>query len=154
MTPRFSLPFLTAPLVLLGFAGCAPAEDAAEGNSSAEATETPESAAENSSEAILMADTAWLSVGSDGSVQTTFIDPGGRYRDFRNGVAADTGSWEGRPDGTVCFTPDEGRGDCWSSSALEEDGSALVTSAEGKRVEIKRITYIAPPAEGDSDESS
>jgi hypothetical protein len=154
MAPRINRYSFTAPLVLLGLAACAPAEDAGAGDSVPEAAEAQDNVAENPSEAILMADTAWLSVGSDGSVQTTFLDPGGRYRDFRNGVAADTGSWEGRPDGTVCLNPDEGRGDCWTSSAFNEDGSALVTSADGKRVELKRITYIAPPADEETGESS
>jgi len=153
MVLRFNSYVFIASLVLLWPAACAPAGEVGAGDSGAETSGAPENVAENPSEAILMADTAWLSVGSDGSVQTTFLDPGGRYRDFRNGVVADAGNWEGRPDGTVCFNPDEGRGDCWTSSAFEADGSAVVTSAEGKRVKLKRITYIAPPADDETDES-
>ena len=154
MATRSNRSVFVAPLVLSGLAACAPTEEDGAGVASAETAEAPESVAENPSEAILMADTAWLSVGSDGSVQTTFLDPGGRYRDFRNGIAADTGSWEARPDGAVCFNPDDGRGDCWTSSAFESDGSAIITSADGKRVELKRITYVAPPADEETDESS
>ena len=134
---------LAVPLV----SGCAPSEDETTGASEAEANDQQDNDTDNSGEAILMPDTAWLSVGSDGSVQTTFIDAGGRYRDFRNGVASDSGAWETRPDGSICMTPDAGRGDCWSFGDLEEDGSTIATSANGRRVEVKRITYNAPPVE-------
>lgn len=144
MTIRSHLrPFVTT-LAIFVVAACAPTED---GSSGTEGAGSEESATSNSSskEAILMADTGWLSVGSDGAVQTTFFDPDGRYRDFRNGDATDAGAWQQRPDGSICFTPDEGAGDCWTTDGLEADGSAVVTSASGKRVEIKQITYTAPP---------
>ncbi|MEM1052098.1 MAG: hypothetical protein AAGI28_08380 [Pseudomonadota bacterium] len=136
------LPFI-ATLAVFTAAACAPAED---GSADPENGTAEEAAVSNSSvkEAILMADTGWLSVGSDGTVQTTFFDPDGRYRDFRNGESADVGAWQQRPDGSICFTPDQGMGDCWKTDGREADGSAVVTSTSGKRVVIKQITYAAP----------
>lgn len=149
------LHFLT-PLGFLALAACAPAEEGSNSSGEAQASETPSDAAasETPAEPMLMADTGWLSVGSDGSVQTTFLDTGGRYRDFRNGIAADTGAWERRPDGSVCFSPDAGQGECWSADRPDKDGSIIVTSADGKRVEIKPITYSAPPVDEDAQENN
>jgi len=143
----------SATIVVLSVAACGSSED---GSAASEAEALQETAASNGSvkEAILMADTGWLSVGSDGAVQTTLFDPDGRYRDFRNGEAADSGAWQQRPDGSICFTPDTGQGDCWTTDGLEADGSAVVTSASGKRVEIKQITYTAPPVEDDETSES
>lgn len=154
MLQRFSHPLFAALSICL-LAGCAPEGGGAENSSEEEAGDTQEGPSEDANEALLMADTAWLSVGSDGSVQTTFLDADGQYRDFRNGVAADTGSWESRLDGSLCLTPAVGRGDCWTSEKLEDDGSTILTSAGGKRVEIKQITYTAPPVlDEDTEESS
>ncbi|MEP0392809.1 MAG: hypothetical protein ABJ205_08005 [Erythrobacter sp.] len=134
-----------ACLSLLVVTACAPAD---EGVDEAQASGGDNSTGDApQAEPMLMADTGWLSVGSDGSVQTTFLDTGGRYRDFRNGTALDTGDWEQRPDGSLCFTPDGGQGGCWTPDTPGEDGSIIVTSTDGKRVEIKRITYTPPPVE-------
>ncbi|WP_298307139.1 hypothetical protein [uncultured Erythrobacter sp.] len=147
---------LLAPLGILVISACAPAEEGSSNSGEVQANEAAGDAATNEppAEPMLMADTGWLSVGSDGSVQTTFLDTGGRYRDFRNGVAMDTGDWEQRPDGSVCFSPDAGQGGCWSADQPEKDGSIIVTSADGKRVEIKPITYTAPPAIKDTEEDT
>lgn len=153
------LPFtpirLLVPLGILALVACAPAED---GSGDAEAAEeqgeSAAAASESPAEPMLMADTGWLSVGSDGSVQTTFLDTGGRYRDFRNGIAMDTGGWERRTDGSVCFAPDAGQDQCWTAGRPDKDGSIIVKSSDGKRVEIKPITYTPPPADEDVGESS
>jgi hypothetical protein len=136
-------PFIATIAVCL-VPACAPGED---GSTATEEAAPDDTTADNGSaqEALLMADTAWLSVGSDGAVQTTFFDPDGRYRDLRNGQPMDAGTWQQRPDGSICFTPDTGLGDCWNHGKLEEDGSTVVTSASGKRVEIRQITYAGPP---------
>jgi len=143
-----------APLAILALAACAPAEDeGGEAETSDTVSDaTPDNAAQG--EPMLMADTGWLSVGDDGAVQTTFLDTAGRYRDFRNGVAADTGDWEQRPDGSLCFSPDAGDGGCWTPESPDKDGSLIVTNAGGKRVEIKRITYTAPSPNDSSDEDA
>ena len=144
---------LIVPFAFAAIAGCAPAQDPATDAGEEDAVQSASNDA-STDETLLMADTAWLSVGSDGSVQTTFLDTGGRYRDFRNGEAADAGSWASRPDGSICFTPEGGLGDCWTSGKLEDDGSTIVTSAGGKRVAIKRITYIAPPSDDDAEDQT
>lgn len=144
----------TAPLVLLAASACAPSDNGSDDTGEGDEPQEEETASASIDEAVLVANTAWLSVGQDGSVQTTFLDQGGRYRDFRNGEPADTGTWEQRPDGAICFTPDEGQGGCWGAGALDADGSTYVTSADGKRVEIKRITYTAPPLDDETQEAS
>lgn len=142
---------MIVPLLCVVVAACAPGAegstgDSGAGSAEAQSGEGPGSGAEI--EVMLNADTAWLSVGRDGSVQTTFLDAGGRYRDFRNGEAADSGSWEQRPDGSICFAPDAGLGACWATETSENDGTAIVVNETGTRVAIKRITYTAPPVEG------
>lgn len=156
MALRLTPLHLLAPFGILALAACAPAKEGSNGSGETQANETPSNTASGEAPAapMLMADTGWLSVGSDGSVQTTFLDTGGRYRDFRNGVAADTGVWERRPDGSVCFSPDAGQGRCWSAGQPEKDGSIIVTSASGRRVEIKPITYTTPPVDEDPQENS
>lgn len=149
--------FLT-PLAILALAGCAPDDAGSEGSSESEASETPSEAGAGeetggtaiASRPMLVANTGWLSVGADGSVQTTFLDADGRYRDFRNGVAADTGSWERRPDGAFCMQPDAGKSACWSADRPAKDGSIMVSSDDAKRVELKPITY-SPPADDGAD---
>lgn len=135
---------LTAFLVCLCVSACAPADEGASGAGEEEAPEAQDTALASANEAVLVANSAWLSVGEDGSVLTTFLDPDGRYRDGRNGTMTDAGRWEQRPSGEICFIPDAGTGDCWTAASLQDDGSTIVTGRDGKRVEIKRITYSAP----------
>lgn len=147
------LHFIT-PILLLACGACAPAEDGSASTGEEEASGPQDDAADSvatPATGVLMADTGWLSVGSDGSVQTTFLDTGGRYRDLRNGVAFDAGTWEGRPDGSVCFAPEDGQAQCWAPESMGDDGTTIVTSEDGKRVEIKRITYTAPVEETDAE---
>ena len=141
---------MIVPLICVASTACAPQAEGSAGDNGAEATEAQSSEEAGGGaeiEVMLVADTAWLSVGTDGSVQTTFLDTGGRYRDFRNGEAADSGSWEQRPDGSICFTPDSGLGACWATESSENDGTAVIVNETGTRVSIKRITYTAPPVE-------
>lgn len=141
-----------ASLAILALAGCAPDDAGSGGSSEAEASEAPGDAGAGEetggtatpSLPMLAANTGWLSVGADGSVQTTFLDADGRYRDFRNGVAADTGSWERRPAGTFCMHPDAGKSACWTDDRPDKDGSIMVISDDGRRVELKPIAYNAP----------
>lgn len=140
-------PKLIAATALLALAACA--EQVEEGADESAAA-TPEAGATPSDEPsadtdIKVAESGWLTVGSDGAVQTTFFDADGRYRDLRNGEPFGTGSWEQRPDGKVCFEPDSGRGACWKTGKADENGEASATNDDGKRITIKQITYIAPP---------
>lgn len=104
-------------------------------------------AAEDSGESgggdeFALTETGWLTIGSDGSVQTTFFDANGRYRDLVNGELVAEGGWQRRPDGTLCFEPDAGRGACWETGQPDENGTAIATDGDGKRIEIRRVTYI------------
>lgn len=143
---RISHPSL-AILTALALAGCADnAEDSATANSdpAPEAGATPETTPSPDTD-ITVAESGWLTVGTDGAVQTTFFDPDGRYRDLRNGEPFGEGAWEQRPDGKVCFEPDSGRGACWETDQADENGEAKATNGDGKSIVIKQITYLAPP---------
>lgn len=121
----------------------APAEEAADAAS-----------AEADSADLVFTESGWLTVGADGGVQTTFLDAGGRYRDLRNGEQVAQGEWQQRPDGSLCFEPDTGFGACWTIEPLEDDGSAIAVNGEGKRIEVRRVSYIGPDVSEDADADS
>lgn len=142
-------------LALLSVAACSegsgePAGSATGGGASVDVEAASDQGEEDTSRTVPMTETGWLSVGKDGSVQTTFFDAGGRYRDFRNGEPWGEGAWEQRPDGSVCFEPDSGPGACWETGSPEEDGSMIVTSEDDMRVEVRRVTYMAPETDEDA----
>ncbi len=145
----------TAVTVLSALSLGACAEEAGNGSSdSADTSDTAEQASDatGSSDTLAVAETGWLTIGSDGAVQTTFFDTGGRYRDLRNGTLLSQGNWQQRPDGELCFEPDAGLGACWTTSSEEDGGTVIATNGDGKRIEIKRVTYIAPPAPDEEEE--
>lgn len=148
---------LAAPFVL-ALAGCSEAADSAASSSADTAAGEPQSPAtpepSPTSADLSIAESGWLTVGSDGAVQTTFFDSGGRYRDLRNGEIFAEGEWQQRPDGRVCFEPETGRGACWAIAEPDATGQAIATNDEGKAVSLKRITYIAPPDEDDEEAGS
>lgn len=144
---HFLIPALCLSIAL---AACAPAEDASGDDTANGDAATEAEAVTQSARDMAMTGSGWLTIGGDGAVQTTFLDPDGRYRDLRNGAFVAGGSWERRTDGRVCFEPDQGLGACWEIGSVEEDGSAIATDGGGKRVLIKQIGYIAPePADED-----
>ena len=143
-------PFLAA----IALASCTGAEEGAPADGGGSGDAVADAASEialSGEETIAMAGTAWLSVGTDGAVQRTLIDEGGRYRDIRNGELFGEGSWEQRPDGKVCFEPDTGLGACWQTESADADGTVIATNDDDRRIELKRVTYTAPEtAEDDS----
>ncbi len=162
----FPLPALTVlALAGLALASCeAPDESGGSGSSaagspaaaagesaSAEGSGADGESEEEASAGLVFTESGWLTVGADGGVQTTFIDAGGRYRDLRNGEQVAEGKWQERPDGSLCFEPDAGFGACWEIEPLEDDGTAIAVNGEGKRIEIKRVSYIGPEASEDDD---
>ncbi|MDJ0978246.1 MAG: hypothetical protein QNI87_06900 [Erythrobacter sp.] len=135
----------------LALAGCEAPDGSSDSNSAApgEADASPDTP---SQERVAMAETAWLAVGAQGEVFTTFIDPDGRYRDFVNGELRFTGAWEQNADRDLCFSPDTGDGDCWSHGGPGLDGVMRITNSAGRAIEIKRIAYTPPP-EPETDET-
>jgi len=97
---------------------------------------------------VTVEETGWLTIGSDGAVQTTYFDSDGRYRDRRNGEPVAQGSWRRGPDDRLCFEPDAGRGACWSIDEPDEDGVAIAEDADGKTIAIRRVAYLPPEGEG------
>lgn len=145
---------ITAPALLM-LGACTEEAGGAEAQSeppTATPGEDGGSASDTRSVTLAVADSAWLTVGTDGAVQTTFFDEGGRYRDLRNGQLFAQGAWEQRPDGTICFEPDTGFGACWQTEAEDENGTVIATNSDGKAIEIKRVTYIAPPVQEEGEE--
>ncbi|MEO1730496.1 MAG: hypothetical protein AAFR64_07130 [Pseudomonadota bacterium] len=103
------------------------------------------SSGELSAESLVIAQTAWLSVSTDGAVYTTFLDPDGRYRDIRDGEIVFAGSWEQNTSGRLCFAPDQGKGACWEHGSPGLNGEMRATNEDGYAIEVKRITYTPPP---------
>ena len=147
MTSRRILFAPFAACAALAMSACAtePSDDPS-GSEDAAESGSASSQSERSGQDVAVSETGWLTVGTDGAVQTTFFDAGGRYRDLRNGALMAEGMWEQRPDGTVCFEPDAGIGACWETGSEDETGTVIATNGDGKRIEIKRVTYLAPPA--------
>ena len=148
MIPLRYKPFMVTAAVL-ALHGCeAPADPATE-TAMEEQTAESEQQSDTPRELPDFNRSAWLTIGADGAVQTTFLDAEGRYRDLRNGTLVAGGGWEERPEGTVCFEPDTGRGECWEITATEDDGTLIATNAQDKRVQLKQVAY-APPADSET----
>ena len=149
-----------APSILL-LAACAQPQEESGGESAAsqdasEASAEPDAKSGDdatSFEAVqmpVMSQTGWRVLGEDGAVYTTFFDADGSYRDFKNGEPMQTGTWEERVDGKLCFTPaEEGRiGECWKLDRVGSDGMMKPVSDAGKTIELRQVTYIAAEDEG------
>ena len=90
--------------------------------------------------------TAWRVDGTDGARYTTYLDPQGRYRDWRDGQPWATGTWENGSDGSLCFTPD---GDnvlrrCWQPDSMTADGTMTATAEDGHQIELTDVDYSPP----------
>lgn len=153
---KFSPILIAAPLFVL--AACAEKQEAPEDIAPEEqATAEPDNAEPDKAEPVeaekaeaeemaTMAETAWRVLGEDGAVYTTFFDANGLYRDFKNGEALQSGSWEERDDGKLCFTPEEEDriGECWELGKVDRDGMMKPVSDAGKTIELRQVTYMAP----------
>ncbi|MEE4153555.1 MAG: hypothetical protein V2I27_05305 [Erythrobacter sp.] len=134
----------------LGLAGCEAGGEAQQAGG-LETSQAPEDEGEAGAlRRISMPGTAWLSVSREGYAYQTFIDPDGRYRDYRDGALVFTGTWREDTTGELCFAPDEGAGKCWSFGGPQPDGSLRVTDEDGREVILRRITYT-PRVEDDAE---
>ena len=103
--------------------------------------------------------TAWRIEDSDGARYTTYLDDGGRYRDFRNGDLWHVGSWEVDDEGRLCLSPeqdaagresgaDDAQGSqtsfCWTPRGMDGDGGMIIKASSGKRVRLQQVDYEAP----------
>lgn len=157
---KFTALTLTSFLLAGTLAACAPQEEEASPAGETEQNEAGEEiAGDTEAEATAeyeevsmpsMALTAWRVLGEDGAIYTTMFDGDGTYRDFKNGDALQSGSWEERNDGKLCFAPaDEDRiGECWEIGMMAGEDTMRVTGDAGKTIELKKVTYIAPAEEG------
>ena len=94
--------------------------------------------------------TAWRIEDADGARYTTYLDDGGRYRDFRNGDLWHSGSWEVDDERRLCLTPEaDGTSDdtapvtCWSPRGMDGDSGMIVQASSGKRVRLQQVEYRA-----------
>lgn len=143
--------FTFAALASAVLAGCAPetgteTELASEGA----ATEaTPESTPSGQPAPDVFAATAWRATAEDGARYTTYLDPEGTYRDFRNGDPWQEGTWEhadaegGR---VLCFTPDAENGieRCWEPGRMRGD-TMEAQGDSGVKIELERVEYVPNP---------
>jgi len=100
--------------------------------------------------------TAWRARDGSGALYTTFLDPGGRYRDLRNGDPWQQGAWEYDEEDRLCFTPDaeESLGQCWRPERMDQSGDMIVTSSSGRRVRLDSVEYRAPTQDETEGEDS
>lgn len=98
--------------------------------------------------------TAWRARDEGGALYTTFLDPGGRYRDLRNGDLWQQGAWEYDEDDRICFTPEaqDALDQCWRPERMDQSGRMIATSDSGRRVQLESVEYRRPepPVEGET----
>lgn len=92
--------------------------------------------------------TAWRAIAENGARYTTYLDEGGRYRDYRNGDPWQTGSWETDSEDRLCFLPDPEGGvlRCWHPDRMQSDDRMIASNADDKRIRLERADY-SPPAD-------
>lgn len=92
--------------------------------------------------------TAWRVTAENGARYTTYLDEGGRYRDYRNGDPWQTGSWETDSEDRLCFLPDPEGGvlRCWHPDRMQSDDRMIASNADDKRIRLERADY-SPPAD-------
>ena len=130
-------------LIALMLAGCAGDKGSSEAETSAQTAEAQQTTL--SAESLKMAETAWLSISSQGKVFTTYLDSNGRYRDLHEGKIRYAGTWEQNDNQELCFTPDNGPVACWSHQLPRLDGVMRATNAAGRAIEVRKVIY-EPPA--------
>lgn len=131
-------------------ASCAPQAEEVSGEGEPEKTQD---AAEEASAPDSISETAWLARAEDGARFVTYFDPGGTYRDMRNGDFMQSGGWtyaDGPGGKQICLEPDEENGVkmCWQPDRM--DGETMIAiGPEGRRIELQRVDYVPADAEGD-----
>ena len=78
----------------------------------------------------------------DGSRMFTMLNANGTYTDSVNGEVTESGAWEGKDDGSTCFTPAEGstaKARCYTSGPAAADGSFTATPDSGDPVKVRKI---------------
>lgn len=167
-----------AVLLGLALAGCSvnggPSSNEAQDGASAAADEGGEGADTNAAQAsandpannpaplppptdpVEMAETGWAANDSDGVIYTTFIDPDGTYRDFRDGVRYQIGSWDMPGSNRLCYRPDDaieesgaddGGRTCWTVRPPGRDGVMIAVDSDGREVKVRRVKYVPPEEE-------
>jgi hypothetical protein len=142
---------MIAGLVSLLVAGCSSQSEIETPEASPPEDEAP---GQLSPESLAMAETAWLSVGEDGSVYTTYLDPDGKYRDTSNGEVVYAGEWDQNTQGQLCFNPDKGEGVCWAHKSPGLNGVMRAKHPDGHAIELKRIAYVPPEEPSETAEES
>lgn len=136
----------------LALAACAPgAEEAAQEGAGGDSKQA-EGAANDKAIPDSLAETAWLARAEDGARYVTYFDADGTYRDLRNGDFLQSGTWtyaDGPGGKQICLEPQAENAVkmCWQPDKM--DGAAMIaTGPDDRRIELQRIDYVAPDAEG------
>ena len=76
-----------------------------------------------------------------GQKTTSTLMADGTFTDTVGGEVVQSGQWEERPDGKVCFDPvgDEAAVACYAAGEIAPDGTMLVTPDEGEPLTVRRI---------------
>lgn len=154
--PMRSLALLSATAL----AACAPAGNGAEGSDTAASglsvsDQEGEAGQAQPGSLIVFSRTAWLSIGRDGSVYATQLDPDGSYRDFRDGSLWQRGRWQRDEDGSLCFSPAAADGvrTCWRIEPTEREGvirAEPLDAPETRAIELRRLAWRPPAAAQDA----
>lgn len=144
MIRSVTIPALLAALL----AACSPPVDAEAELAAEQATAeaSPQSTPSGQPAPDVFAATAWRATAEDGARFTTYLDPDGTYRDFRNGDPWQEGSWDhadaegGR---VLCFTPDAENAleRCWEPGRMRGD-TMEASGDNGTRIELERVEYV------------
>ena len=113
--------------------------DAAEESDEPATAETAEVAAE-------AAPSSWAGnyevTMADGTTFMAMLNADGTYQDMdAEGAVTESGSWEERPDGKVCFDPagDDTPATCFAIGETKEDGSFVATPDQGEPLTIRKV---------------
>ncbi len=76
-----------------------------------------------------------------GQKTTSTLMADGTFTDRVGGEVVQSGQWEERPDGKVCFDPlgDEAAVACYAAGEIAADGTMLVTPDEGEPLTVRKI---------------
>ena len=76
----------------------------------------------------------------DGKATTAVLMPDGTYNDSQDGKIVESGLWEERDDGKVCFDPEgaDTLGTCYTVGETGPDGTFVATADDGTALTIKK----------------
>ena len=146
---------LLAATAICALAGCTVAEDEPAPEPVAEVDATAEQqppAPPPDPEPIELTRTAWSANDAQGTLYTTHFDPDNTYRDYRDGLAHQTGRWDQPGPNRACLLPDASdERTCWSLRPLGGEGAMRVTGPDDVRATLREVDYRDAEAMAEAD---